>query len=65
MTLTTSRDVECLYQLYLTLLLANVFSLKSIQDANPALRMAMEDVAGTAEKLAKDRAARAPPQPFR
>ena len=63
-TLTTSRNVK--YHLYLSVLLANVFSPKSIQDANPALRMAMEDVAGTAEKLAKDKAARVPPpQPFR
>ena len=47
------------------LLLANVFSARSIQDAGPALRMAMEDVAGTAERLAKDRVATAPPPPFR
>ena len=48
---------------YLTLLLANIFSPQSIKDANPALWMVMEDVAGTAEKLAKDKAAREPP-PF-
>ena len=30
-----------------------------------ALRMAMEEVAGTAEKLAKDKVTEAPPQPFR
>ena len=51
------------YHLSLTLLLANVFSPQSIKDANPALRMAMEEVAGTAEKLAKDKATGAPP-PF-
>ena len=63
-TLTTSRDVECFYHLYLTLLLANIFSPQSIKDANPALRMVMEEVAGTAEKLAKDKATVVPP-PFR
>ena len=46
-------------------MLANVFSARSIQNAGPALRMAMEDVAGTAERLAKDRVATAPPPPFR
>ena len=45
-------------------MLANVFSPQSIKDANPALRMAMEEVAGTAEKLAKDKATEVPP-PFR
>ena len=34
-------------------MLANVFSSKSIKDANPRLQMAMEDVAGKAEQLAK------------
>ena len=47
------------------MLLANVFSPRSIQGASTALRMAMEDVAGTAEKLAKDKAAKVPPPPFR
>ena len=61
----TSRDVEHFYHLDLTLLLANIFSAQSIKDANPALRMAMEDVAGTVEKLAKDRAVKDPPPPFR
>ena len=59
-----SRDVEHLYHSHLTLLLANVFSAQSIKDANLALRMAMEDVARTAEKLAKDKVAREP-EPFR
>ena len=63
-TLTTSRDVEHFYHSYLTLLLANVFSPQSIKDANPALRMAMEEVAMTAEKLAKDKATEVP-LPFR
>ena len=61
MTIPTSRNVE--YHLYLTVPLANVFSAKSIQDANPALRMAMEEVAGMAEKLAKDKTTDVPP-PF-
>ena len=57
-----SRNVE--YHLYLTVPLANVFSVKSIQDTDPALRMAMEEVAGRAEKLAKDKVTDVPP-PFR
>ena len=64
-TLTTSRDVEHSWHSNLTLLLANVFSAKSIKDANPSLRMAMEDVAGKAERLAKDRVKKDPPPPFR
>ena len=46
-------------------MLANVFSSKSIKDANPRLRMAMEDVAGKAEQLAKAKAKDDPPPPFR
>ena len=42
----------------------NVFSPQSIKDVNLALRMAMEEVAGTAEKLVKDKATEVPP-PFR
>ena len=49
----------------LTLMLANVFSPQSIKDANPSLRMVMEDVAGKAQRLAKDKAAKDPPPPFR
>ena len=49
----------------LTILLANVFSAKSIKEANPSLRMAMEDVAGKAERLAKERSQKDPPPPFR
>ena len=45
--------------------LANVFSSNSIKDANPRLRMAMEDVAGKAEQLAKAKAKDDPPPPFR
>ena len=39
------------------------FSTKSIKEANLSLRMAMEDVAGKAERLAKERAQKDPP-PF-
>ena len=46
-------------------MLANVFSSKSIKDANPCLQMAMEDVAGKAEQLAKAKAKDDPPPPFR
>ena len=46
-------------------MLANVFSSKSIKDANPRLRMAMEDAAGKAEQLAKAKAKDDPPPPFR
>ena len=46
-------------------MLANVFSLKLIEDANPWLRMAMEDVAGRAEELAKAKTKDDPPPPFR
>ena len=52
-------------ELTLILVLANVFSSKSIKDANPRLRMAMEDVAGKAEQLAKAKAKDDPPPPFR
>ena len=60
---------ESRYRTPLSLILnsavSKCFSAQSIKDANPALRMAMEDVAGTAEKLAKDKAAKDPPPPFR
>ena len=46
-------------------MLANVFSSKSIKYANPWLRMAMEDVAGKAEQLAKAKVKDDPPPPFR
>ena len=46
-------------------MLANVFSSKSIKDANPWLWMAMEDVAGKAEQLAKAKAKDDPPPLFR
>ena len=52
-------------ELTLILVLANVFSSKSIKDANPRLWMAMEDVAGKAEQLAKAKAKDDPPPPFR
>ena len=52
-------------ELTLMLVLANVFSSKAIRDANPQLRMAMEDVAGKAELLAKARVKDDPPPPFR
>ena len=52
-------------ELTLMLVLANVFSSKAIRDANPQLRMAMEDVAGKAEQLAKAKAKDDPPPPFR
>ena len=52
-------------ELTLILVLANVFSSKSIKDANPRLQMAMEDVAGKAEQLAKAKAKDDPPPPFR
>ena len=52
-------------ELTLILVLANVFSSKSIKDANPRLRMAMEDVAGKAKQLAKAKAKDDPPPPFR
>ena len=52
-------------ELTLILVLANVFSSTSIKEANPWLRMAMEDVAGKAEQLAKSKAKDDPPPPFR
>ena len=52
-------------KLTLMLMLANVFSSKAIRDANPQLQMAMEDVAGKAEQLAKAKAKDDPPPPFR
>ena len=52
-------------ELTLILVLANVFSSKLIKDANPRLLMAMEDVAGKAEQLAKATAKDDPPPPFR
>ena len=52
-------------ELTLILVLANVFSSKSIKDANPQLRMAMEDVAGKAKQLAKAKAKDDPPPPFK
>ena len=52
-------------ELTLMLVLANVFSSKAIRDADPQLRMAMEDVAGKAEQLAKEKVKDDPPPPFR
>ena len=52
-------------ELTLILVLANVFSSNSIKNANPRLQMAMEDVAGKAEQLAKAKAKDDPPPPFR
>ena len=52
-------------ELTLILVLVNVFSSRSIKDANPQLRMAMEDVAGKAEQLAKAKVKDDPPPPFR
>ena len=42
-----------------------MFSAKSIADAPPQLRQAMEQVAGRAESLAKSKTQEAPPPPFR
>ena len=47
------------------LVLANVFISNLIKNANPRLRMAMEDVAGKAEQLAKAKVKDDPPPPFR
>ena len=52
-------------ELTLILVLGNVFSSKSIKDANPWLWMAMEDVAGKAEQLANAKVKDDPPPPFR
>ena len=52
-------------ELTLILVLANVFSSTSIKEANPWLRMAMEDVTGKAKQLAKSEAKDDPPPPFR
>ena len=52
-------------ELTLILVLANVFSSKLIKDANPWLWMAMEDVAGKAEQLAKAKVKDDPPPLFR
>ena len=66
--LATLRQVEMLKnhnELTLILVLANVFSSKLNKDANPRLQMAMEDVAGKVEQLAKAKAKDDPPPPFR
>ena len=42
-----------------------MFSVKSIADAPPQLRHAMEQVAGRTESLAKSKVQEAPPPPFR
>ena len=52
-------------ELTLILVLGNVFGSNSIKNANPRLQMAMEDVAGKAEQLAKAKAKDDPPPPFR
>ena len=61
----SSDESKCRIYFYLTNDLANVFSAKSIAEAPPQLRQAMEQVAGRAETLAKSKTKDAIPPPFR